>query len=429
MRNISILFIFLFSTTIGQDIENLNKRELRELTNSQKKQIIIKNSQINDQKSVIENSSERIKELNQKKIELEISLLKYEDNLKVLEKFKLSSIDSINKLNTENSVIPKLENEIVILKDSIKNIKNLLSSSISQDFSSNDQSSLSSNPGFLNNLYLGFTKIENQTFRLVPGGIMAINKLNNDNNTYNKNGYKIPQFLSMSELKIGIQEKKKTYLSKKSDIKNYKQLIKDNYKMISGPSLNNLYPNIFPTFSFLKGKLLSITYENITKDFLFSIKEKNSDEDLENQLGQKGKYFSLTDDNEKEYLLELILINDQVYLLFNFYNSNYSENYGNDLEKLGINWTVSSSYESKLTRYWESGQSMKETANIDSPENRLMDYDYDNKTKKSIYFPYEYSDYYLECDRTYMSIWLVPTIYESQVRVSPGMFLFKLEEI
>ena len=427
MRNILILFIFLFSKTIGQDIENLNKRELRELANSQKKQIIIKNSQINDQKSVIENSSERIKELNQTKIELEISLSKYEDNLKVLEKFKLSSIDSINKLNNENSVIPKLENEIVILKDSIKNIKNLLSSSISQNFSSNDQSSLSSNSGFLNNLYLGFTKIENQTFRLVPAGIIAMNKLNNDNNTYNKNGYKIPQFLSMSELKIGIQEKKKTYLSKKNDIKNYKQLIKDNYKMISGPSLNNLYPNIFPTFSFLKGKLLSINYENITKDYLFSIKDKNSDEDLENQLGQKGKYFSLTDDNEKEYLLELILINDQVYLLFNFYNSGYSGNDGNDLEKLGINWTVSSSYESKLTRYY--GSSYTQTANIDSPENRLMDNDYDNKTRKYIYFPYEDSDYYLECDRMYMSIWLVPTIYESQVRVSPGMFLFKLEEI
>jgi len=54
MKYISILFIFLTSTTIAQDIENLNKRELRELANSQKKQIIIKNSQINDQKSVIE---------------------------------------------------------------------------------------------------------------------------------------------------------------------------------------------------------------------------------------------------------------------------------------------------------------------------------------------------------------------------------------
>ena len=422
MRCVLIIFLFVFSTTIGQDIENLNKRELRELANSQKKQIIIKNSQINDQKSVIENSSERIKELNQTKIELEISLSKYEDNLKDLEKNNISLIETIKKLNAKNSVIPELENEIVKLKDSINSINNLLFSYKSEDSLSIYQKS-SADYGFLNNLYLGFSQIENQTFRLVPAGIIAINELNSDNSYYDENGYRISQFLSMSELKIGIQEKKKTFLTNKNDVKNYKKFIKDNNKIISGPNLYNLYPKLFPTFSFLKGKLLSITNDDESKDFLFSIKEKNTDEDLENQLGQKGKYFSLTDDNEKEYLLELILINNEVYLTFNFRKNSY----GNEIEKLGVKWEITSNHETKLIRYY--GDDYTQTANLESAESRLMDSDYNNNTRKYTYFPYENSDYYIECDRNYMSIWLVPTIYEKQVRITPGMFLFKLEEI
>ena len=44
------------------------------------------------------------------------------------------------------------------------------------------------------------------------------------------------------------------------------QQAKDNFKWILGVELYNLYPEIFPTFSFLKGKLLTITNENISKD-------------------------------------------------------------------------------------------------------------------------------------------------------------------
>ena len=112
-------------------------------------------------------------------------------------------------------------------------------------------------------------------------------------------------------------------------------------------------------------------------------------QDIENL--NKRELRELANSQKKQIIIKNSQINDQVYLLFNFHN------YGNDLEKLGINWTVSSSYESKLTRY--NGSSYTQTANIDSPENRLMDNDYDNKTRKYIYFPYEDSDYYLECDR------------------------------
>ena len=65
MRKISFLLFFVFSSAVAQEIDKLNKRELKELANNQKEQIIIKNSQINDQNLIIENSSEKIKELNQ----------------------------------------------------------------------------------------------------------------------------------------------------------------------------------------------------------------------------------------------------------------------------------------------------------------------------------------------------------------------------
>ena len=83
MRKISFLLFFVFSSAVAQEIDKLNKRELKELANNQKEQIVIKNSQINDQNLIIENSSEKIKELNQIKAQLEISLSESEKNLKV----------------------------------------------------------------------------------------------------------------------------------------------------------------------------------------------------------------------------------------------------------------------------------------------------------------------------------------------------------
>ena len=95
-----------------------------------------------------------------------------------------------------------------------------------------------------------------------------------------------------------------------------------------------------------------------------------------------------------------------------------------------MKWGVTSNYESKLVRYYDNsyGEGTR-TAQINSDDNALMDRRYDNSTRKYTYFLYEDNDYFLECYNTYMSIWLIPTIYESQVRVNPGIFLFKLEEI
>ena len=409
MKKLILLSALLvsFTSTHAQNIDKLKKRELRALANTQKEQLVIKNNKINDQGTIIndqsttiKNSSARINELIQIKTQLE--------------NFKISFLDSINKLNTKNAIIPGLKNEIIKLTDSINSVNNLLSSYKSQASFSINQNSY----GFLNNLYLGNDRIENQTFRLVPAGVLARNKLiDHGGYSYDRNTDFITRFIPMTKLNIGIEEKKNTFLSQGTSLKNFKKPIKDNFKWILGVELYNLYPEIFPTFSFLKGKLLTITNENVSKDFLFSVKEKSSRESLNDQLGQKGVYFSLTDDNEIEYLLELIVINNEVYLRINSENPG---SHNNSLEKIGIKWSVTHSYNSKVVRYWTDSYG---TERSDSKDMNSSNADFEADYYKNR------AEYYLECDQFYISPWLVPSTYESSVRITPDMFLFKLEEI
>jgi hypothetical protein len=291
---------------------------------------------------------------------------------------------------------------------------------------SSDSSSINQNfYGFLNNLYLGNSKIENQTFRLVPAGVIAnYTEGYRDRNSYNNNGFSISQFISIDELKFGIQEryeKEKTGNKfsesrlKTSDVKrDYKQFIKGNYKMIPGDKFYNLYPELFSTFSFVKGKLLTITNENDSKDYLFSVRESesNSGKSLEEKLGQKGIYFSLTDDNEKEYLLELVAINDEVYLRIN----NTKSRNNNSLNEIGMKWVVTGQYKSSVVHYKDGSRGRKMGIN-------------DSRNPRYFSENYYSGDFYLECDKLYISPFLIPSIYESAVRITPEMFLFKLEEI
>jgi hypothetical protein len=406
MKKLILLSAILISFTFthAQNIDKLKKRELRELANTQKEQLLVKNNKIDDQANIILNSSARISELIQIKTQLE--------------NFKLSSLDSINKLNTsmnnlsiKNAIIPGLKNEIIKLTDSINSINKLLSPYTSQASFSSNQNSY----GFLNNLYTGSSKIENQTFRLVPAGVIARNMgLGSDYNTSRRRG--IPQFIPLAKLNFGIQEKKNTFLSQGTSLKNVKKYIEDNYKTVSSADLYNLHPEIFPTFSFIKGKLLTITYENVSKDFLFSVK-KNTSEASKN-LGQKGLYFSLTDDNEKEYLLELIVINNEVYLMIS--SGEGYEGRNDTLENIGMKWSVTHSYNSKVVKYWtnNNGYERSDSKGMNSSDDDFTD----------DYYKYQ-AEYYLECDQFYISPWLVPSTYESSVKITPDMFLFKFEEI
>ena len=404
MKKLILLSALLvsFTSTHAQNIDKLKKRELRVLANTQKEQLVIKNNKINDQGTIIndqsttiKNSSARINELIQIKTQLE--------------NFKISSLDSINKLNTKNAIIPGLKNEIIRLSDSINSVNNLLSSYKSQASFSTNQNSY----GFLNNLYIGNSQIENQTFRLVPAGVIAVNNSIKYDDYYN-DLTPISQFIPLANLNFGIQERENTLIYKGITLKNTRKYIKDNYKTISGAELYTLYPTFFPTFSFLKGKLLTITNENISKDYLFSVKQST---ELSENLGQKGIYFSLTDDNEKEYLLELIVINNEVYLRINSKNPG---RHNNSLEKIGMKWSVTHSYESKVVRYWTDsyGTERSDSKDMNSSNADFEGYYYKNR-----------AEYYLECDQFYISPWLVPSIYESSVRITPDMFLFKLEEI
>ena len=62
MKKLILLSALLvsFTFTHAQNIDKLKKRELRELANTQKEQLLVKNNKIDDQANIILNSSARI---------------------------------------------------------------------------------------------------------------------------------------------------------------------------------------------------------------------------------------------------------------------------------------------------------------------------------------------------------------------------------
>ena len=81
--------------------------------------------------------------------------------------------------------------------------------------------------------------------------------------------------------------------------------------------------------------------------------------------------------------------------------------------------SVTLSYESKVVWYYTDSY---------GTEKSIRDID-DRDTDFTAGYNKIRTEYYLECDQFYISPWLVPSIYESSVRITPDMFLFKLEEI
>ena len=90
------------------------------------------------------------------------------------------------------------------------------------------------------------------------------------------------------------------------------------------------------------------------------------------------------------------------------------------LENIGMKWSVTHSYNSKVVKYWtnNNGYERSDSKGMNSSDDDFRD----------DYYKYQ-AEYYLECDQFYISPWLVPSTYESSVKITPDMFLFKLEEI
>ena len=430
MKKIQIFLVVIFTFNINLitsqqvrisggtvDISRFNKKLLKDLAQEQSLYI---NQLIEDKR-----------ELNKRINDLESLLKISQNNLNVsnneLKKYTdlySDEVDKVAQLRTENNKISILENEILILKDSVLTVNSLLNTYQSQiNQSSNTSSNISSSyDSFLNDLYLGITEVENQTLDLKPAGIIAVNHIryfNNDDDYNNYNirlGHNITQFFDISEIDYQVEKRINKELFNTLDIQNWKSFIESN--MLSSSRAGD----IFPTFSFLKGKLLTIKSENHEKDFLFSVKEHDygRDNDYYNSVynntkfsGQKPIYFSLTDEDEKEHLFGTIVINNEVYLMLS----------NKDLINLGLSFKTSS----ELSR----NTILKRVDYNNYSYNYTYEDDYDDPLCyiQDGQRPMACRDkrYYLYNDSNTLYIKTKKTLFRESSIVDPIFILFKLE--
>ena len=178
--------------------------------------------------------------------------------------------------------------------------------------------SFSQNNDFLTKLFLDSTEIKNQDFLLTLVGVInpeaQIIKGEYDSYYDEYSGSFLSEILFLEDLLVAKQIKSNVYIGNKND-DNFENKCSwnltgqnENLKMISSYELD-----YFPTFSFLKGKLLTIIdIDSSEKDYLFSVSKSTNFKNY----GHNTLTFNLTDDNEKGYKINTIIIDEQCYIIF-----------------------------------------------------------------------------------------------------------------
>jgi hypothetical protein len=429
MKKLQIFLVVIFTFNINLitsqqvrisggtvDISRFNKKLLKDLAQEQSLYI---NQLIDDKRELYKRISDLESLLKISQNNLNVS----NNELKKYTDLYSDEVDKVAQLRTENNKISILENEILILKDSVLTVNSLLNTYQSQiNQSSNTSSNISSSyDSFLNDLYLGITEIQNQTLDLKPAGIIAVNYVryftNDDNFSNSSLGNNITQFFDISEIDFQVEKRINKELFNTSEIENWKSFIESN--MLSSSRAGD----IFPTFSFIKGKLLTINSENYEKNFLFSVKEheyeKTNDYYYNNAYrktrysGQKPIYFSLTDEDEKEHLFGTIVINNEVYLMLS----------KNDLINLGLSFKTSN----ELSR----NTILKKVSSSDYSNEYTYESDYDDplcyNSNTGSYMACRDRRYYIYNDLNTIYVKTKKTLFRESSIVDPIFILFKLE--
>ena len=275
------------------------------LSQSKKKQIASLNLQIDSLKLVQEENERKYRNLENKvrnyKFEIESHTEEIENHTVEIENY--------------NQLIEKLEVKIKSLNKSIDSLNLIVNKS-----SINNDESYNQNNSFLTDLFNKETDINNQNFKLIFVGVINTSAQKIISSGYNINY--MSEVLYLNELSVAQQFKSDEYIEN-STFEQIKEKCTWNWsgnnfnlKMVSPLTLD-----YFPTFSFLKGKLLTIANESSSKDYLFSISHT---EEYSN-YGYKEMHFNLTDDNEEGYIINTIIIDDQAYMILD-------QNIMNDLD-------------------------------------------------------------------------------------------------
>lgn len=295
---------------------------------------------INNPDQYAKDVNERIEKSSRKELRLiSKSLLDYylktnEDlNLEIDINAKLN-----NKVNNQQSLISDFVTQVSDLNDTIQNLKyNLIKKdldienqlielnkssllikekdSLIEELNFNMNSKIISNvDDFLNKLSLFQEKIDNQSFKLVPHGIITKSYMQSDNydNSY------VEQFVPLSDLTIGVNSEQITHELTRSfdNIQSFMRAALWNpIKKFSYINFLKKYQTHFPTFKFTQGRLLDIKSLKSESSYLVQVYYYNNPSGY-NYTADNVFFFQLVDNNQKKLYINTVKIGDEIYIYF-----------------------------------------------------------------------------------------------------------------
>ena len=289
-----IISLFSASATSAQELEKMNKSELREQVvnlitkidslkaeNKKYQDLFIKLtenlSQLEQRSSQLENKF--------KSNELEIGKLKKiisENELEIVKLNKIISDSEVEKkriISSNQIEISKLNKKLLVLQDSIQGIQSVVSYDTSVSLNTND---------FLNQYYFNQIPLPNNSFSLILSKLVYGSALSNERYSYNDDENKgavirIPEILDANSF---------TYWSVKPNIPTSPW----DFNKFLLPKNSDYFNTRLPKIEILKNKLFTLKYiDGKEESFLFNVK----------------KFVSKLGDNQRK-VLQIELANEQV---------------------------------------------------------------------------------------------------------------------
>jgi len=298
MRILVLLICILPLVSFSQ-----SKRELKEMVVQYQDTIMDLEEELESYISREGVSENKIEELDFKIENLE---KKQDEIMKKLNQIEVENTELLNHQTLLKNRNSNLSSEIITLKTKKDSIESELNSHSCVTTTSNNVTNTSTKH-FLTDVYLGNKEIQNQEFTLNFEGVIYQNgrqtKHNYGDHETKTFTYFETEYLMKNELNCVLQpilDKSFGTSVSESEFNN------SNYLYINQWVNDRVAVNtLFPSFSFTKGKLLTIN----GKDYLFSISY-----DSVYASGTLGMKFNLTDDNERGYEIPCVFNHGRIYL-------------------------------------------------------------------------------------------------------------------
>ena len=355
--------------------------------------------------------------LNVRKDELNNKVLEMNDSIQNLRRFLIRRNQAIE------SQARIIDRSTILIKDKDSIIKELISQrdSLTQEAVLNiDSGKTNDKDDFLNKMLIKKVKIDNQSFKLIPNGIITATRMSYSfgDEYYDYDTVYIDQFIPLSDLNIGVISQQTIEFELSRSFTSPYQFVKtafwDPIKKMNYSNFLSRYNNYFPTFNFTQGRLLNIKTRGGESDYLSIIlnnpESKNYNAD--------GFNFELVDNSQEKLIIPTIFIDNELYIYLDV----------KSFEKL--NYTFRSS--ALQANVKESTRYPRFSANYEYENADKLLSAHKNSNNISIISISKYKkDNYEEYDKNTLGLYFFTK--NSSVRrsrnVIPKGFLFKLEEI